>query len=145
MEFSRILVPVAGTEADEDTLALACRLAGKGKTTILGVHVIPVERSLPLDAEVATAISGAEDVLAQAQRTVAKFGCKLETELLQARQVGPAIVDQAVEHRADLIIIGLGYKTRFGEFCLGCVAPYVMQNAPCPVLVFQQHNPETVV
>ena len=107
---------------------------------MVAVHIIPVDRSLPLDAEVSSEISRAEKLLAAVEVQAQKLGCGLETYLLQAREVAPAIVDEAVERKADVIILGLSYKTRFGEFCLGQVAPYVLQNAPCRVILYHQRQ-----
>jgi nucleotide-binding universal stress UspA family protein len=61
----------------------------------------------------------------------------LETQLLQARDVGPALVDEAMEREVDAIVLGLPYKKRFGEFSLGYVAPYLLKNSPCPVLLLR--------
>jgi nucleotide-binding universal stress UspA family protein len=65
-------------------------------------------------------------------------GCFIETELLQAREVGPAIVDEAKERDVDLILMGVTYKRRFGEFSLGNVVPYVLKNSDCNVLFYHQ-------
>ena len=60
----------------------------------------------------------------------------LEPVLLQARDVGAAIVDEAVERQADLLVVGLPYRKRFGgEFAIGRTIPYILQNAPCAVWV----------
>jgi nucleotide-binding universal stress UspA family protein len=45
------------------------------------------------------------------------------------------VVDEARERSADLIVIGLTYKKRFGEFDLGKTTPYVLKNAHCRVWV----------
>ena len=52
MEFGKILVPVGGTEADDEATRLACRLARKTKGKIWVVYVITLKRSLPLEAEI---------------------------------------------------------------------------------------------
>jgi nucleotide-binding universal stress UspA family protein len=143
MEFKKILVPVAGSKSDEGTVELACNLTRqKSKRTILAVHVIPVDRSLPLDAEIEAEISRAEGILSKVEEQVKKLNCEVETDILQAREVGPAIVEVAQEHQVDLIVIGLTYKTHFGEFCLGDVAPYVLKNAPCRVMLDHQLDTE---
>jgi len=64
----------------------------------------------------------------------------VETELVQARDTGPALVDEAVEWGADLIVMGLPYKRRFGEFNLGKTVPYVLKNATCRVMLFREHR-----
>jgi nucleotide-binding universal stress UspA family protein len=140
MHFERILVPVAGTNADSETMEFACNLAKSSNASIFIVHVIPIDRSLPLDVEVEVEISSAEQLLTQAEDMAKNHGFDAETDLLQAREAGPAIVDEAVERDVDLIIIGLTYKTRFGEYCLGDVVPFVLQNAPCRVILYHQRS-----
>jgi len=142
MQFHRILVPVAGTPADVGTVELACRLARKEKAKILALHVISIERSLPLDAELAGEVRKAEDILTQAEKTALSEGCEIETDLLQARNAGPSIVDEALEREIDLIVMGITYKRQFGQFSMGNVTPYVLKNAPCPVILYQQYQPE---
>ena len=52
MEFKKILVPVVGSDADEEAMKLACRLAKKDKGKVWAVSVVAVKRALPLDAEI---------------------------------------------------------------------------------------------
>jgi len=142
-EFRTLLVPVAGRPEDEEALELACQLARcTGDIKIVVTNIISVDRSLPLDAEVETDIAKAEAILARFENLGKKYGCQLETNLLQARQVAPAIVDEAVEQKADAIVIGSGYKTRYGEFSLGDVVPYILQNAPCRVILSHHSQSE---
>jgi nucleotide-binding universal stress UspA family protein len=46
-----------------------------------------------------------------------------------------------VEREADLILMGVIYKRIFGQFSLGSVVPYVLQNAPCQVILYHQYTP----
>jgi len=138
MEFRKILVPVIGTKADEEAIKLACGLAKKNKGKIWAVYVITVERTLPLDAEVEPEIREAEGILDHMEDIAKKEGYEIETALLQSREAGPAIVDEAVEREADLILMGVTYKRRFGQFTLGDVMPYVLKNAPCHVILYHQ-------
>lgn len=138
MEFKRILVPVVGTEADEEAMKLACRLAKKEKGKVWAVCVVAVKRALPLDAEIVPEIQSAEDILDRAERVAEEEDYEAETDILQAREVGPAIIDEAVERGVDLILMGVKYKRRFGQFSLGSVVPYVLKNSPCPVILYQQ-------
>ncbi len=141
MEFNKILVPVIGTEADEDAMRLACRLAKKNKGKIWAVYVITVKRALPLDAEITSEIREAEGILDHIERVAEEQDYEAETDLLQSREVGPTIVDEAVEREVDLILMGVKYKRRFGQFSLGSVVPYVLKNAPCRVILY--HQPTT--
>ena len=142
MEFHKVLVPVAGTDTDKEVVELAnSLLAKKNKGEICAVYVIPIERALPIDAEIDSEIRKAEDILNHIESVAGEQGYKIETDLLQAREVAPAIVDEAVEREADLILISVTHKTRFGEFSLGDVVPYVLKNAPCRVLLYHQNIP----
>jgi len=138
MEFKRILVPVGGTEVDEEVVKLACRLAKRDKGKVWAVSVVAVKRDLPLDAEIDSEIQNAEDVLDFVERAAEEEDSEVETDVLQAREAGPAIIDEAVEKGVSLILMGIKYKTRFGQFSLGKVVPYVLKNAPCPVILYQQ-------
>jgi len=137
VEFHRILVPVIGTDADEEAIRLACQLAKKNKGKIWAVYVITIKRTLPLDAEMEPEIKKAEGILDHMASVAEEQDYEIETDLLQAREAAPAIVDEAVERVVDLILMGVTYRTRFGQFSLGSVAPYVLKNAPCRVILYQ--------
>jgi nucleotide-binding universal stress UspA family protein len=130
---SRILVPVNGNPTDDEAVALACEIARRGKSAVYAIYVIEVKRTLPLDVDLPPEAAKGDDVLARAERVAHEFGVAVETEILQARDVGTAIVDEALEREVDLIVMGIGYKRKFGEFDMGRTAPYVMKNAPCRV------------
>jgi len=138
MELHKILVPVVGTEADEEAMKLACRLAKKDKGKIWAFYVITIKRALPLDAEIEPEIQKAEDILDHIEMVAEEQDYEVETDILQAREAGPAIIDEAVERGIDLILMGVKYKRRFGQFSLGNVVPYVLKNAPCPVILYHQ-------
>ncbi|MBN1176531.1 MAG: universal stress protein [Dehalococcoidales bacterium] len=138
MEFKKVLVPVVGSDADEEAMKLACRLAKKDKGKVWAVSVVAIKRALPLDAEIDSEITKAEHVLDGVESVAEEEDLEVETDVLQAREVGPAIVDEAVERGVDLILMGITYKRRFGQFSLGNVVPYVLKNSPCPVILYQQ-------
>ncbi len=143
MEFHKILVPVVGTEADEEAIKLACQLVKKkNKGKIYAVYVIAIKRALPVDAEIEAEIKEGEDILDRVETFAEEQDYEVETDLIQAREAGPAIVDEAVEREIDLILLGIKYKRRFGQFSLGSVAPYVLKNAPCRVILYHQYTPD---
>jgi nucleotide-binding universal stress UspA family protein len=136
--FKKILVPVVGSEADIETIKLACRLAKKDKGKVWAVSVVAIKRALPLDAEIDSEIKKAEEILDKVERVAEEEDYEVETGVLQARDVGPAIVDEAVERGVSLILMGIKYKKSFGQFSMGDVVPYVLKNSPCPVILYQQ-------
>ena len=138
MKFYRILVAVDGGDADKDAIQLACRLARETKGKVFVVHIIEVKRSLPLNAELQTDTEQGERILRRAQDCADEHDCKIETDLLQAREPGPAIVTEVMEKQIDLLLMGMSYRTKFGHFEIGETIPYVLKNASCRVMVLRQ-------
>jgi nucleotide-binding universal stress UspA family protein len=140
MKFAKILVPLSGEDAgaDREAIELACWMAKEAKGKVYVVYVIQVKRSLPLDAELQPETQRAEDLLGQAEEVAEEQDYQIETDLLQTREIGPAIIDEAMERGVDLILISTGYRKRFGQFDLGETIPYVLRNAPCRVIVLRQ-------
>ena len=134
----RILVAVGGQKVDEETVRTACRLAKARGAKLYGVHVIEVNRSLPLSAPVEHLVERGEQVLEEFEQLTSEAGLETESEMVQARDTCPAIVGEAEEWGADVIVMGLPYKRRFGEFFLGKTVPYVLKNAPCRVILFRE-------
>ena len=137
MKFNRILVATRGSTADEEAVKLACELAKKSKAEIYVVYVIEVNRSLPLDAVIEPEVEKAEKILTRAEDIAIENDYEVETDLIQSREAGPAIVDEARERNIDLILMGLHYKKRFGAFNLGSAIPHVLSEAPCRVILIR--------
>ncbi len=133
----KILVPISGASVDEEVIELACDLARKNKAEVHVVYVIRVERSLPLDATVERDAEKAEEILARAEETAAAANSQIDTSLLQAREVGPTIVTEAVDRGMDLIVMGVGFRKRLGIFELGETISHVLKEAPCQVLLYR--------
>lgn len=132
------MIALTGGPGDARTVRLVAELARPTRAELIGVHVVEVGWSLPLDADVAGRSEETQQIL-DAAETVAEAGkVRLEPVLLQARDVGAALVDEATERGADLLIMGLPYRMRFGgDFALGRTIPYVLKNAPCAVWVLR--------
>lgn len=129
------MVPVNGSGADQDALELACIAARRSRARVEAVFVIQVKRSLPLDADMSEDVERGEELLDRAERMAGSMEVELETSLLQARDVGAAIVDEASQVGADVIVLGLAYRKRFGEYEIGDTATYILKNAPCQVWI----------
>ena len=101
--------------------------------------MVEIDWTLPLDADIAGRSEEVQRVLDSAEAIAEDSKIKLDPVLLQARDVGAAIVDEAVERDADLVVLGLPFRTRFGgDFAIGRTIPYVLQNAPCAVWVVRE-------
>ena len=135
-------MPLDGSDAAYHALEAACTAAGRG-AQISCLHVIEVPRSLPLDATVMTAVDRGERILARAEEIAKRHHVTLRAELLQARQAGHAVVDEAIERAVDAIVVGVEYHRPYGRFELGRLPLYVLAYAPCEVWLIR-HRPEAV-
>ncbi|HZQ05414.1 MAG TPA: universal stress protein [Anaerolineae bacterium] len=141
-KLKRILVPVQGASTDEEAVNLACALSKKDKAEILLLYVIEVRRNLPIDAEMSDEIERGERVLDKVQRYADKISCRVQTDLLQAREAGAAIVNEAVERDAQLIVMGVPYHEKFGEYCVAPRAQFVLDHAACRVILAREPLPQ---
>jgi nucleotide-binding universal stress UspA family protein len=92
-----------------------------------------------LDDDLAVEREVASRTLDVAEGMAERAKVRLDTQLVQARDVGAALVDEAIALEADAIVLGLPYKVRFGgDFAIGQTIPYVFKNAPCRVFVVRE-------
>ena len=115
----------------------ASMLAKRGRGKVHVVHVIEVKRSLPLDAELVSEAQRGEEILSQAEMAAKRQDFEVEGDLLQARDAGHAIVDEAVERQADAIVMGVPFRRPFGDFELGHVPDHVLKTAHCEVILLR--------
>jgi nucleotide-binding universal stress UspA family protein len=137
LSFKSILVPVNATEASMIAVEFACNIARRSRGKVHVVHVIEVKRALPLDADLTEEAQRGEEILSQAEIAARRQDFEVEGDLLQARDAGHAIVDEAVERMADAIIVGVPYRKPFGEFELSKVPAHVLKTAPCEVILLR--------
>lgn len=141
--FQRAVVALSGHPGNDRIVRLAAEMAQASKAELIAVHVVEVDWSQPLDADIAGRSEAAQRILDRAEEVAETHGRPLDSVLLQARDVGAAIVDEAIEREADLLIMGLAYRMRFGgDFAIGRTIPYVLKNAPCAVWVVREPIPE---
>jgi nucleotide-binding universal stress UspA family protein len=134
--FRRAVIALNGGSSDSRIVRLVADEARHAKAEVVAVHVLEIDWTLPLDADIAGDSDEVQRVLDSAEAVAEEYKVRLEPVLLQARDVGAAIVDEAVERGADLLVVGLTYRKRFGgEFAIGRTIPYILQNAPCAVWV----------
>ena len=137
--FRRAVVALSGHPNGKRLIRLVAELAKVNKANLIGVHVVEIDWSMPLDMDVAGHSEDIQQILDVAEATAESAGVKLEPVLLQARDVGAALVDEAVERDADLLVVGLAYRTKFGgDFAIGRTIPYILKNAPCAVWVVRE-------
>lgn len=133
-----ILVPIVQSEASFDAVTVAATLAKQRKGHVYVVHIIEVNRSLPLNAELEAEARRGEQLVRRAEELAASAGHPVTGTLLQAREAGEAIVEEARDHGVEAIILGVPNKRQGGASQLGRTADYVLKNATCAVWVVRQ-------
>ncbi|MBI4340362.1 MAG: universal stress protein [Chloroflexi bacterium] len=136
--WKRVLVPVRGDPTDAKALRLACEVTRDPKGKVFVVYVIEVPHHLPLDSDIASESTRAEEVLHQLEALGKEYKGTVEAVVLQARDAGPAVVQEAVERQVDIILMAVPYQMQHGLFTLGSAAPHILRYAPCPVLLWRQ-------
>jgi nucleotide-binding universal stress UspA family protein len=140
--FSRVVVALNGGPCDDRIVRIVVETGRAMKAEVVAIHVVEIDWTLPLDANVAERSESAQRVLDTAETVAEHLHGTITPVLVQARDVGAAIVDETVERAADLLVVGLPYRKRFGgDFAIGRTVPYVLKNAPCAVWVVREPMP----
>src|SRR5260370_3207289 len=93
----KVLVAVGGQDIDAETVRLACRMTDPQGGRLYGVHIIEVNRSLPLGAVLDDVVERGEKILDEVEKLAAASNLPVETELAQARDPVPTLVRQRVQ------------------------------------------------
>lgn len=131
-----------GGPTDGLVVSLGCELARTSHAELIAIHVIEIDWTHDLSEMIPGSQEKASTILDLAEATAERSKVSLQTQLLQARDIGAAIVDEATALGADLLILGLPYRKRLGgDFHFGHVVPYVLQNSPVAVWVVRESMP----
>ncbi len=134
--YKRVLVPMKLGDIGEEMVATAVALAKERGASVEAVFVVRVPRAFPLEGELPEDIRKlAEDSLAEARALGEENGVEVVGHTIIARSIGHAIVDEAVEHGADLIVLGSSPRWRRQSRFFSPTVDHVLRHAPCEVLV----------
>jgi nucleotide-binding universal stress UspA family protein len=137
--FRKAVLGLNGGPTDELVIHLGCQLAKVSNAELVAIHVIEVDWRHELSEELTGKNEAASALLDMAEGIAEQYKVKLTGDLLQAREVAAALVDEAIEVGAEAIIIGLPYRQRLGgDFAIVDAIPYIFQNAPCEVIVVRE-------
>jgi nucleotide-binding universal stress UspA family protein len=135
-----IVVVVGEDRLDFNLVFIGCMMAKSAKRKVHLVHVIEVPRALPLNAPLEQESERANKLLQAAMDIAARVGCEAVAEVVQARDAGSALVEEAKDHNCSLIMIG---QVRHGSKHLDMskTVSYVLANAACRVWLMQDPCP----
>jgi nucleotide-binding universal stress UspA family protein len=144
MKLKKILVPLRdNSNADAEAVRLACSLAREDNAEVHLIYVIEVERSRSLDNPLHSDMEKAEGILNDGEVIATSMGCKIVKDFCQARELGPAIVDEAGKG-FDLIVMGVEYEKSLGVFDPGKTIRNIFRESQCHVLLYRSPIVEDV-
>jgi nucleotide-binding universal stress UspA family protein len=132
-----IAVVISGEKLDTNLVYLGCQMAKGAKRKVHLVHVIEVPRALPLKAVLTQESERADQMLNSAVSIAERVGCDAVAEVVQARDAGTAIVDEARDHNCALLLIGLVRTSNKSQSELNKTVSYVLANSTCRVWLVQ--------
>jgi len=147
--YQKILVPVDGSSTSLRGLSEAIKLAKSTGATLRLIHIV---NELVIDSGFTTggpmyygAIieglrEGGKQILGDAEKVVRAQGVALESELIETigGRAAEAIVSQATQWGADLIVMGTSGRRGLRRLALGSDAEMVLRHAPVPVLMVRE-------
>jgi nucleotide-binding universal stress UspA family protein len=132
-----ILIVICGDRLDSTLVSLGSYMAKGAKRKACFLHVIEVPRVLPLTSILIQESERADKLLNGAMEVARRIGSETHAQVVQAREAGPAIVDEAKEHQFALLLLGLVRNTRQLPSDVDKTVAYVLANSPCRVWLVQ--------
>lgn len=132
-----ILCCVDGSEHAETALRAAIELSAKLSADLLLLVVnVTFGRSPRGPQALIWTNDEAQAILDHASEIVTQSGRKpAHAGIAVAREASSGIIDHALEHDIDAIVIGTGDKRGLSRLFLGSVAMDVANRAPCTVII----------
>ncbi len=87
-------------------------------------------------------LNSSEDLAQEALESAQGVIGKSEEDSVALGNPGQVICDQAIDHKADVIVMGRSSKNWFSRIFDPSVSDYVVAHAPCPVLVVREQVSE---
>jgi nucleotide-binding universal stress UspA family protein len=157
--FSKILVPLDGSEHSLRALDVAIQIAKKfsGKITLIHVYSVtpgpvimpepgtmspsgfPVMAPVEISSVVDAVRKAGDRILEDGERKAKAEGIEVEKKLLEGHTV-QEIVRMTREERFELIVVGARGISHIRELLLGSVTDGVIHHASAPVLVVKPQS-----
>ena len=135
-DYERILVPMKLGDIGEEMVATAIALAQDDPAEVLAITVVRVPRRFPLEGELPPDVAArVESSLEEARALGEDHGVDVATDVVRARSIGHAIVEEAKARDADLIVVGSSARWRRQSRFFSPTVDFVLRHAHCEVLV----------
>ena len=134
-QLKTIVIATDLTHSGSCALRYAQRLAKLHRSKLVVVHAIDpagyaFPEGLPASAD---ADQGAHEALEQIEREMSHQGSPSHS-VIGTGVIYERILEAALDHEADLLVLGTRASAKVGRAALGTVARRVLATAPCPIL-----------
>jgi len=134
--YRRVLVPMKLGAIGEEMVATAVALAKERRAGVEAIFIVRVPRAFPLEGTLPEDVRRrAEESMTEARAIGADNGVEVVARTVVARSIGHAIVAEAEQSGADLIVLGSSPRWRRQSRFFSPTVDHVVRNAPCEVLV----------
>jgi len=120
----------------EEMVATAIALAKEGGVDIEAITVVRVPRRFPLEGKLPPEVAAKVDASLEEARALGEdHDVQVRTDVVRARSIGHAIVEEARAREADLVVLGSSPRWRRQSRFFSPTVDFVLRRAPCEVLV----------
>ena len=139
--YERILIPADGSKDAERGVEHGIDLAASVGATVYALYVVEEGGnpwlSEPMEDQIDRAREYGQEILDDVAGRADAAGVECRTEVRVGPRVHQKIIDYAEEEDVDLIVMGSGYRGRFGNL-LGSTAEKVLQSSTVPVTTIRR-------
>lgn len=140
--FSKVLVPVDGSDNSLRALDAALLLSEKLGAEVTAIHVMEEIPVLHIQSEkllrklIDDYKKESQLILSKCSEIAAKKGLSLKTKLVQGN-AGSTILDFCEKGKCDVIVMGSRGLGKFKELVLGSVSSKIVHHSSCPVMIIR--------
>ena len=150
--YRKLLLPLDGSSRSECALPLGLEIATAHDAEVVLVHAAPKFDLIEGDLLNAEAITLRDQLYRHNEHAARQYLTRLRshlpappttgTRLLLSGDSRRALVDTAMEERADLIVLSAAGKSGHADMAIGSVADYLINRVSIPVLLVRQQQPK---
>ncbi len=147
MTRERVLVGVDGSDWTREVARQAVEMLGRGNSytlasvipTPIGIDPLPLAFTQRADVVAATGEAVVADAERTIEQTIDKLGVRAKHHVLVGTP-GVALAEFAKDGDFNLIVVGSHGSGVLKRMLLGSTSHYLVQHAPCPVLVIRSEE-----
>lgn len=140
----RILVPSDGSNAAKHAAELAFAISSEADDEVFVLNVLVdtpnIYRSEQSNSAITTQrMATAEQIVNEIRKLGDAYKVRTTAHVSEGRYPEEVIVKTAVDNNIDLIVLSTGLRPGSHRLFLGPRVEYILQHAPCPVVVLNTH------